>query len=411
MNNMDDIIGFQTVFTLPEALEYVGGSFTLNADRKDDHVGSATLNGTKLTIIGYSSTGKAFKGNDGAIGSFRVKLTGRNGVTLTPTTAKLTALLDGTPTDVMSAKYGGQINIQSPRLNSNSSLAFGRISVTEEVQKTYIIRNYGSAPLTVSRIVFSDEGYGVEDELPFTINPSGNKTITVTRGDKPEGDFATTMNIYSNDPELRMKSVNVSGNIYAPNFLSVTADEAYQGDEVLLHVSMSNYDAIRGFQFDITATEEYNISANDIKKTSRGSGLAVSASRIDETTLRVVAYLMEGEIAQGDGELLTLRLIPAEEQSLGRHQVNVTNVMLATEGLVNKNAGSATQQVAYTATELVLGDVNHDGSISVIDVISTINHILQSTPTVFSKKAADMNGDGGISVVDVIGIIDMILNQ
>ena len=58
-----------------------------------------------------------------------------------------------------------------------------------------------------------------------------------------------------------------------------------------------------------------------------------------------------------------------------------------------------------------MGDVNHDGSVSVIDVISTINHILQDAPTVFSRKAADVNGDGDISVVDVIGIIDIILNQ
>ena len=411
MNNMDDIIGFQTDFTLPSALEYVAGSFALNADRKDDHVASATLNGTTLTIIGYSTNGKAFKDNDGTLGSFRVKLVGRNGVTLTPTIARLTAVLDGTATDVLSAKYGGQISIQSPRLNANNTLTFGRVPVTDDVEKTFTIRNSGTAPLTVSRIVFMDEGYSVAEELPLTINTSSSRTITVVKTDKTEGDFATTMNIYSNDPDLRMKSVGISGNIYAPNFLTVTADETYQGDEVLLHVSMSNYDAIRGFQFDITATEEYGISATGIKKTERGSGLTVSASRVDETTLRVVAYLMDGEIAQGDGELFAMRLTPAEEQSLGQHQVNVTNVMLATEGLVNKNAGTATQQVDYTATELVIGDVNHDNSISVIDVISTINHILQNTPTVFSKKAADVNGDGGISVVDVIGIIDMILNQ
>lgn len=58
-----------------------------------------------------------------------------------------------------------------------------------------------------------------------------------------------------------------------------------------------------------------------------------------------------------------------------------------------------------------IGDVNGDGSVSVIDVISTINYILQDPPTVFSREAADVNGDGDISVVDVIGIIDIILNQ
>lgn len=57
------------------------------------------------------------------------------------------------------------------------------------------------------------------------------------------------------------------------------------------------------------------------------------------------------------------------------------------------------------------GDANGDGNVSVIDVISTINYILQEPPEVFNKKAADVNGDGEISVIDVISIIDIILNK
>ena len=418
MNNMDPIVGFQAQFTMPSALEYVAGSFGASPDpsqggesRWADHTGGATLQGNTLTILVYSPTGQPFKGDDGVLGSFRVKLVGRYGVTLTPTVAQLTAVLDGVSTDVLSAKYGGNITIQSPQINANSSLAFGRVPVTGDVTQTYTIQNYGNAPLTISRIVFADEGYTISDELPIEIGSWANRTLTITRTDKTEGDFATTMNIYSNDPDLRMKSVSVSGNIYAPNFLTVTADDSYQNDDVLVHVSLSNYDAIRGFQFDITATEEYIINATDIRKTERGQGLNVSTNRVDETTLRVVAYLMDGEIAPGEGELMTLRLTPTEEQTLGQHQVTVKNVKLGTADLENKNAGEAIQQAAYTATELVAGDVNHDGSVSVIDVISTINHILQDAPTVFSRKAADVNGDGDISVVDVIGIIDIILNQ
>ena len=418
MNNMDPIVGFQAQFTMPSALEYVAGSFGASPDpsqggesRWTDHTGGATLQGNTLTILAYSPTGQPFKGDDGVLGSFRVKLVGRYGVTLTPTVAQLTAVLDGVSTDVLSAKYSGQVSIQSPQINANSSLAFGRVPVTGDVTQTYTIQNYGNAPLTISRIVFADEGYTISDELPIEIGSWANKTLTITRTDKTEGDFATTMNIYSNDPDLRMKSVSVTGNIYAPNFLTVTADDSYQNDDVLVHVSLSNYDAIRGFQFDITATEEYTINAADIRKTERGQGLNVSTNRVDETTLRVVAYLMDGEIAPGEGELMTLRLTPTEEQTLGQHQVTVKNVRLGTAELENKNAGAATQQTAYTATELVVGDVNHDGSVSVIDVISTINHILQDAPTVFSRKAADVNGDGDISVVDVIGIIDIILNQ
>lgn len=411
MNNMDPIIGFQTVFTLPSALEYVDGSFALNADRKDDHEAMATLNGTTLTIIGYSATGKAFKGSDGALASFRVKLIGRNGVTLTPTTAQLTAILDNTPTDVLSAKYCGNINIQSPRLNCNNSLAFGRVAVTEDVEKTFVIRNYGSAPLTVSRIVFGDEDFSVTDELPFTINANGNRTITVTKADKTEGDFATTMNVYCNDPELRMKSVNISGNIFAPNYLTVTADDAYEGDGVTLHVSMDNYDAIGGFQFDIEASEDYSLASSGIIKTARGKKLTVNSNRIDETTLRVVAYLMEGEIASGSGELMALRLSSTAGQATGHYSVNVKNLKMGTTELSNRYVGNSTQQSQYDVMTVVPGDANLDGSVSVVDVINAINEILQNPETTFSKAAVDLNGDGEISIVDIIGMINIILNQ
>lgn len=411
MNNMDPIIGFQTVFQLPAALEYVAGSFALNAERKDDHAASATISNGNLTIIGYSTTGKALKGDDGVIGSFRVKLVGRYGVTLTPTVAQLTAVLDGKATDVISAKYGGNIDIQSPQLGADNTLDFGRVPVTEEVERTFTLYNNGSAPMTVSRIVFADEGYSIDEEVPLVVNAYDNKSITVVKDDKTEGDFATTMNIYCNDPEQRLWSVSVTGTIYAPNFLTITADDTYQGDDVLLHVSMDNYDAISGFQFDITASEEYTINPADVTRTERGNGLSVAASRVDETTLRVVAYLMGGEIAPGSGELLTLRLTPTTAQSIGKHSISVNSVKLATEGLKDKSANITAQQTDYNAEPLVVGDVNYDGSVSVVDVIATINHILLNPPVRFSRKAADVSGEGSISVVDVIGIIDIILNQ
>ena len=411
MNNMDPIIGFQTVFNLPSALEYVAGSFALNEDRKDDHVASATLNGTTLTIIGYSATGKAFKANDGILGSFRVKLVGRYGVTLTPTTAQLTAVLSNTPTDVLSAKYGGNINIQSPQISANNELNFGRVPVTDAVEKTYTIWNYGSAPLTISRIQFGNEGYSVEETLPLVVNASSSTSITVTKAEKLEGDFATTMNIYSNDPDLRMKSVNVSGNIYAPNFLTVTADEIYQGDDAVLRIGLNNYDAIIGFQFDIENDGTYTIDMSKTQKTARGSNLSVSANQVDETTLRVVCYIMDGQIDPGDGELLMLKLKPTGVEATGQHNIEVKNVSLGTSNLVNKNAGSALQNVNYNVETLVEGDANHDDKVNVIDVIAVISDILQETPNVFSETAADVNGDGKINVLDVIALIDIILNQ
>jgi hypothetical protein len=60
-----------------------------------------------------------------------------------------------------------------------------------------------------------------------------------------------------------------------------------------------------------------------------------------------------------------------------------------------------------TPDSSVLGDVNGDGEINVIDIVETVEIIL--TGGTFNASA-DLNGDGNIDVLDIIEIINIILN-
>ena len=53
----------------------------------------------------------------------------------------------------------------------------------------------------------------------------------------------------------------------------------------------------------------------------------------------------------------------------------------------------------------MLGDVNGDGLISVLDVVQVVNMVLGSE----YDANADVNGDGSTDVLDVIIIVNMIL--
>ena len=53
----------------------------------------------------------------------------------------------------------------------------------------------------------------------------------------------------------------------------------------------------------------------------------------------------------------------------------------------------------------VLGDVNGDGVVSVLDVVQIVNMVLESE----YNASADVNGDGSTDVLDVILIVIMIL--
>ena len=111
MNNMDAVSGYQVDFDLPEQLEYVTGSFTLS-NRKQDHFSAVSLNNSVLRIIVYSPNDKPLTGNEGEIGSFKVKLIGNNSVELTPSKTVLSATINHVIENVVSDVYGSQITIK-----------------------------------------------------------------------------------------------------------------------------------------------------------------------------------------------------------------------------------------------------------------------------------------------------------
>jgi len=61
--------------------------------------------------------------------------------------------------------------------------------------------------------------------------------------------------------------------------------------------------------------------------------------------------------------------------------------------------------------QLIPGDVNHDGSVNVLDVTLVIDYILDKNPENFHYEEANVNGDEYINVLDVTKIIDIILGK
>ena len=62
-----------------------------------------------------------------------------------------------------------------------------------------------------------------------------------------------------------------------------------------------------------------------------------------------------------------------------------------------------------TEPEFDTGDLNFDGVVNVIDVVTLVNGILSNSFTDDQTEAADLNGDGLINVIDIVSLVNLIL--
>jgi len=343
MNNMDEISGYQLDFNLPSSLQYVDGSFILNEERKQDHVGAASIVDGQLRIVVYSPSGKPLKDNDGEIGTFRVKLVGKYGVNLKPTKTVLTATINSKVENVVSDVYGGQITIQYPSISTSGDIDYGAVSVTEECKKTFAISNYGSAPLTVSRIIFNDENLSVEEEMPLVIPSWGNKNVTVLYSGMEQKAFESTMQIYNNDPDRRLHEVKVRGSRFAPNYMGLSIPNIFEEEMLKVNLAVNSYDNITGLQFDmIYPNNLFETFDNNVQLDERANGMTVSSRQISNNTIRYVCYFLGGgSIAAGNGDVMTISLKPVGDITpVGTYSVDIKNVKLGTAELAEKYAGT-----------------------------------------------------------------------
>ena len=60
---------------------------------------------------------------------------------------------------------------------------------------------------------------------------------------------------------------------------------------------------------------------------------------------------------------------------------------------------------------VMMGDVNGDGQLTISDVTMLISYVLGTEQPTFILAAADVTGDGNINIADVTRLISMVLSN
>ncbi len=401
VNNMEPLVGMQCTFNLPQQLDYVDGSVA-TTDRTSGSTAFASLEGRKLTLYLYSASNTAWTGDDGVVLTFRVMLNGTSGsYRLTPANVVL-ANVD--QENMTSATYQGTVSIQAPRFNGPNTLSMGVTPVTEVAEATYTFSNNGQAPLTVQRVVFLADGYEVVESLPMVLARGASATLTVRHTTNVEGPYSTTMNIYTDDPTMRMKAVAVSGETFAPNTISIQGERVSDGYDLTFGLNNWSTD-LTAVQMDIHWPAE--VAYASISAASRLSGHQVMVIPLGDNNWRVLVYSMNNAIISGsEGDLFTMHFTGGPADYIGT-TVTVDGITVSNLRSVNKYSGD---DLNYEIPFL-LGDVNADGRVTMADVTTLIAHIYGEEVPVFIAKAADTNFDEKYTMADVTRIIAIIYNE
>lgn len=193
-------------------------------------------------------------------------------------------------------------------------------------------------------------------------------------------------------------------------------EEVFAGSPSMLHIGVVCAETtITTMGFDVILPEGLTLATQDdgqyichLDKTMpEGSTIAIedlgyNAWHIDITT--------GGKGLQSNEAALASILVVADaEMETGQHIGTIDEP--AAKLIDNYNVGMQYSEFEIDVKNALPGDVNLDGSVSVVDITIVVNEILGNSDQNFRWQLADLNHDGQVSLTDINMIVSIILNS
>lgn len=186
-----------------------------------------------------------------------------------------------------------------------------------------------------------------------------------------------------------------------------------------LNIGLRNKERTIGLQFQITLPEGISICTNDrgkplLETTERTAGHTIHCTRLEDKSYIVMLMSMTlEEMAENNGIILNIPLEANDSIPEGEYEVKFDNISISTiddnEDIYGVYPAPFISHIIFK--HFLMGDVNHDKSIDVSDVMMTVYHSLNKDVTPFFREEADIDENNRIDIVDVMRIVQIIIRS
>ena len=179
-----------------------------------------------------------------------------------------------------------------------------------------------------------------------------------------------------------------------------------------LNIGLRNVDAVNMTDFYLKLPEGMTIANSAVTiAADRSDKHQVSAQwNADGGYYHIVSFSSQNNaFKQNDGTLFTMMIECDESVAAGSYEAKVMTIVMSDTDKTELSQ----QDFTFTidVPDLKLGDANADTKVNGLDIVETVDHIMQRPSDTFHAAAVDLYYDKKINGLDLVRLINLVLSQ
>ena len=200
------------------------------------------------------------------------------------------------------------------------------------------------------------------------------------------------------------------------NSLSIEQTMLRTGKNATLSVSLDNQDKMIAFEFYMQMPEGISIALDEdgypdvTLNSARSNRHILDVSDNGDGLYYFLCYSNSNTTLKGSsGELLSINIVCDEDVTPDVYEGHIHTIKFSD---INENRIILSNiDFDIDVSNVLLGDVNDDGDIDVMDVVMMVNYMTGKPSASFIFAAADHTGDGEIDVIDLVKEVSLVMIQ